>query len=386
MRTVTGVGVILAIDGANMSQADSRVEFYATPTPVNPIAVLAGAAVANTSTGISVLLPGSIAQSPAPVYFAVISNSLALRSDPQFLSPFTTGPRPIVPFLVRRYPFAGLVNCEDAAIGGAPGSRALSCRDIGDGKNHSCTPAGETSCQAAEGPNNFGSAGCEVVCGSLLQYNFVANFYVQVLGRAASREEVLAWLPSLRPENPQGFANGFFTSAEYLARPLTLDQHVAINYLALLGRESSDGERAAWAAAYVDYSNALIDSFFGSAEFQGRIAAVPAYDIVLGFYRGVLGREPDWNAEVMPWTNYVWTTGDWMGLARGFLASAEFKARMRGMRLDEQVGVFYLGFLGRAAGAAEIQAWLPSFQKHLITIRQGFIGSPEFAARWKTLF
>ncbi|MBI3026649.1 lamin tail domain-containing protein [Candidatus Woesearchaeota archaeon] len=42
--------------------------------------------------------------------------------------------------------------------------KRISCRDLGDGKSHSCGEFGANGCQALEGSNNGGSPGCLITC------------------------------------------------------------------------------------------------------------------------------------------------------------------------------------------------------------------------------
>jgi hypothetical protein len=69
-------------------------------------------------------------------------------------------------FEVSKYPVpkGTIVDCQDQSIGGRYGAELVQCVDIGDGRNHSCTPASRTGCVANEGSGNGGSAGCKAIC------------------------------------------------------------------------------------------------------------------------------------------------------------------------------------------------------------------------------
>jgi hypothetical protein len=108
------------------------------------------------------LPPGLAEKYGTTIYLSVRNAATGQRSARVSVS--LAAPTPVGPFTIRLFPFSGFASCEDPTYGGFPGMKALSCRDIGDGANHSCTRTGLHGCTAAEGPANFGSPGCEISC------------------------------------------------------------------------------------------------------------------------------------------------------------------------------------------------------------------------------
>lgn len=101
----------------------------------------------------------------------------------------------------------------------------------------------------------------------------IARLYSQVLGQPP--DTASAWIDYLVTSgDTEHVALGFFNFVGYLSVPRTLDQHVAILYRALLGRDSSPEESQAWITYFVDQLETIEDGFINSAEFQARAARV----------------------------------------------------------------------------------------------------------------
>lgn len=82
-----------------------------------------------------------------------------------------------------------------------------------------------------------------------------------------------AWAGYLRATSDySGFARGFLGSSEYLARPLSLHEHVAIVYATFLGRAPDAPGGAAWVDFLSGQFQPIYNGFIDSSEFQGRLA------------------------------------------------------------------------------------------------------------------
>ena len=104
--------------------------------------------------------------------------------------------------------------------------------------------------------------------------SLIERFYLVILGRAASADEVAAWEAILaRTGDVTGLAKGFLNSPEYLAQPRTFGDYVRTLYRAFLDREPSAAEVDAWVDILLAHLGGVQQAFIGSLEFQGEVAA-----------------------------------------------------------------------------------------------------------------
>jgi hypothetical protein len=97
------------------------------------------------------------------------------------------------------------------------------------------------------------------------------RFYREALGRSASAVEVSAWVAAVTATGDWGaVARAFLNSAEYLAVPRTLAQHVAVLYRAVLGRAPSAAESASWVTLLTAELARSHEAFVNSGEFRDR--------------------------------------------------------------------------------------------------------------------
>jgi hypothetical protein len=215
---------------------------------------------------------------------------------------------------------------------------------------------------------------------------FVAGFYTSVLGRTPSPAEVAAWAGFLRgnPAGASAIVQGFFHSPEFLTtRRGTIADYVTALYATVLLRAPSQDEIDAWVPLIVARFNRLVPGFVGSWEFQAVLRSTPPAAVVERLYRRVLGRTPT-AAEVSAWVAALERSGDWHGVAIGFLDSPEYLDSPR--TFAEHVELLYATFLDRAPSAAEVTAWLDVLVGHLDEIEAAFTASPEFQHQIAGLF
>jgi hypothetical protein len=214
---------------------------------------------------------------------------------------------------------------------------------------------------------------------------FVRGLYEQVLARTPADAEVGAWVAFLRAHpdaiGARTLVHAFFGGLEALTRPRTPDDYVRLLYTALLGRPPGGGEAVSWVAAVLDRFNRLIDGFVSSAEFAGlagrRLPDIPE------MYAETLGRTPSAD-EVAAWFPVVDASPDWQALGREFLNSPEYLGIPR--TLSEHVSVLYRTFLDRSPSPDEVDAWVNVLVAELGGIGEQFVVSPEFRARFLSLF
>jgi hypothetical protein len=217
---------------------------------------------------------------------------------------------------------------------------------------------------------------------------FVSGFYQNILGRVPSQAEIDGWVAFLlaNPGSPGATAmvQGFFNSAENLRRPMTLAIYVQLLYRTILQREPSDGEVTGWInGGMLPTLNLLVPGFVGSPEFQDLLRRTPPSEIIHRLYVNVLGR-PETPAENQAWVDVIARTGDWQGVAIGFLNSPEYVNGTRS--LADHVTVLYRTFLGRTPDEGGLNGWLALLADKLGAIQLGFTLSPEFQGRVRQLF
>jgi hypothetical protein len=219
----------------------------------------------------------------------------------------------------------------------------------------------------------------------------INELYDEILLRRPTAAELAAWrfhiLANPTPAGIGVFGHALFDSGEYLAKPSTPRGYVTLLYRAVLDRQPE----AAGLESWVQYLQAQFDTalpgFVNSEEFRRLVpstqdqTAVRA--VVTRLYQQVLGRQPA-STEVTQWANYVFSTGDLFGMARGFFGSSEYNNRAR--TLSEHVIILYRTFLGREPGAHEIPQWVNYLQSFRVAVEDAFINSAEFQRQLAAFF
>src|SRR5262245_61349977 len=216
--------------------------------------------------------------------------------------------------------------------------------------------------------------------------DFVTRFYSDALDRAPEPDGFAAWNAYVRANcNAAGFgalARAFFGSPEFVqTKRLTPAQLVTKLYATFLARQPDGAGLAAW-VTMVRQSRlrVALSGFVPSAEFQSLLpdrtnrAAVTA--VVSNLYTEILNR-PAEQAGLNAWVDYIVTTQDLEGAARGFLASPEFEARP--LTFSEYVTILYHTFLMRAPDPAGLAGWDDVLANDMLAIiNGGFVPSAEF--------
>jgi hypothetical protein len=241
-----------------------------------------------------------------------------------------------------------------------------------------------TAPRADADPNRPDFLNCGVAIGL---ETFIRCFYNTVLDRVASDDEVAAYTAFLNANaNPAGasrFVHAFLDSPEHLNQPVTLESQVNLLYRALLGREADPDGLAGWAAILLGRYNTVIPGFVNSTEFQRLLATTSPATLVIRFYLNVLNRTPS-DAEVQAWVDHLARTGDYAGLAVGFLNSTEYLSTPR--TLAEHVAILYRTFLDREPDPTGLGGWVNYLAVQYGTLQDAFIASAEFQSRFANLF
>src|SRR5262249_41595925 len=158
--------------------------------------------------------------------------------------------------------------------------------------------------------------------------------------------------------NPLGarrFVHAFLDSPEHLNQRVTVESQVTLLYRALLGREGDPNGLAGWEAILLGRYNTVIPGFVNSSEFRRLLQTTPPATLIVRFYQNVLNRTPS-DAEVQAWLDQLARTGDYAGLAIGFLNSPEYLAQPRS--LAEHVTILYRTFLDREPDPNGLAGWV----------------------------
>lgn len=216
---------------------------------------------------------------------------------------------------------------------------------------------------------------------------FISGFYTQVLGRGPDPAGLAGWRAFLQASpNSAGaaaFSHGLLESTEYLDRAPTLSSHVGILYRAFLNRDPDTPGQAYWVNDLVHRHNTILPGFINSDEFQGLRRTLNLDAFVTRFYQEVLGRAPD-QPGLASWVQYLDATNDIQGFAEGFLDSAEYLGTAR--TVAQHMTILYRAFLDREPDGPGLAWWVSAIARERATVEDGFIGSPEFQARFAGLF
>jgi hypothetical protein len=136
-------------------------------------------------------------------------------------------------------------------------------------------------------------------------------------------------------------------------------------YRTILGREPESGAVPAWLGSMAQGETAqqIMSVFYSSDEYLFRHGGtVPTW--LTALYEDILGRSAD-AAGLAAWTSVLQHGASRIAVASGFVLSAEELAR--------EVGADYTTFLGRTGSGPEIAAWVTAMQRG-VTLEQLHIG------------
>lgn len=221
---------------------------------------------------------------------------------------------------------------------------------------------------------------------------FMERMYSIVLRRTPDEAGLSDWVVSLMEHRVDGatVAHGFFNSAEFVARGLDDTEYVKVLYQAILGREATNRECGNWVVALTNGQSRqeVLDGFVKSTEFvaicenYGIIAYVTQEDMVRDFvermYTVALNRAADSNG-LEDWVRSLMEgKTDGAKIADGFINSPEFAAR--NLSDTDYIKTLYRTFLDREADEQGLNDWLAAFawgatRQDLLT---GFVESAEF--------
>lgn len=217
---------------------------------------------------------------------------------------------------------------------------------------------------------------------------FVAGLYDAALGRTADPAGLSGWVDALDADcSPAGLTSvgtGFFDSAEFRARPLTIPDLVTALHRGFLDRDPKPEEQTSWTAVFRGQRVALgVGGFVDSAEFEALVPDRRAPDavrvVITRFYVEMLGRAPDPEG-LAGWSAYVETSGSFEPAAAGFLASPEFERRPLTSR--QFIAILYRSIIGRGPDPGGLDAWDRVLRGELTElIAERLLASEEFRGR-----
>jgi hypothetical protein len=240
--------------------------------------------------------------------------------------------------------------------------------------------------------------------------SFVRHFYRFILQRApdaggaeywngeGNRLSTLGLDPS---ESWAAMATVFFTSPEYVSLARTDDEFITDIYATVFNRAPDAASLAFWRDNFLTLGltrRALLTHFLLSPEFLARLGfnfepnplERPEGEMILDFYRGLLGRMPDTSGFVYWLVRFreaqcrggQAVVDEANAISAAFIASDEFKALVAGT--NDPIAPLYDAFMRRGADAQGYVFWrsvLQSGQLTLDQVRVLFASSPEFQAR-----
>jgi ELWxxDGT repeat protein len=236
----------------------------------------------------------------------------------------------------------------------------------------------------------------------------VASYYEAILRRAPEPGAQEYWqqqdarmraLGADPAEVWYSMAQSFFASGEYLALGRNPTEYVRDLYEAFFRRAADDAGLAHWTGLLAQGMprDVVLLSFLFSPEFTERTRlafggspARPEVDVVMDFYRGLLGRLPDndgfnywvgrFRAAQCAGSAAVYEEVE--SISSGFLHSPEYGAR--GRNDGDFVGDMYNAFMRRGGELSGVQYWtsqLAQGRRDRDGVRRTFLASTEFASR-----
>jgi hypothetical protein len=196
-------------------------------------------------------------------------------------------------------------------------------------------------------------------------------------------------------------AAAFYASAEYAALGRDTTGFVRDLYRTFFNRDADDDGLAYWVGLVGSGlpREIVLTSFMFSPEFVGFTArlfgntsARAEVDMVMDFYRGLLGRTPDYNG-FNAWiarfrsaqcAGEAAVVAEVDAISKAFVTSPEYAARNRSDTL--YVADLYNAFLRRGGDRDGVSYWIGRVGVYLREdARRAFVASPEFQARVKAV-
>jgi hypothetical protein len=223
----------------------------------------------------------------------------------------------------------------------------------------------------ASGVGSFAGTGTTdrsaALAGLSADERYIQSLYLDVLGRAGSRQEIDSWIGVLSSRGQSAVANGIEQSIE--AR----DRLVRSWYSTYLGRQANGVEELGWVNSLLQgrSEEAVLTQILASPEFYAHAQQLSSSGTaderyVRALYMTLLNRSPS-DAEVAFQVGALGSVG-YAGLAHSFLTSLEFRT--------DQLEAAYNVFLGRPSDPAAV-GWL-STNLELTKLRVAFETSAEF--------
>jgi hypothetical protein len=287
---------------------------------------------------------------------------------------------------------SGVASCTTAALGA--GSHSIAAGYSGDGAFTASSGALSQAVQAS-------SVSTVAVSG------LITHYYQAILRRAPDAGGKAFWegeaarMQSLGASVNEAFyamAVAFFASGEYASLSRDNTGFVTDLYNTFFDRAPDAGGLAFWSGQLASGlpRDALLLSFMFSPEFAtymqstvGTSAARAEVNMVMDFYRGVLGRLPDASGFaywLQLFRNAQCQSGGAVyaqvnNISTQFLNGPEYAGRARdGTRF---VTDLYNAFLRRGPDLAGVQNWVAQLNAGTTreSVRQSFVSTPEFSAR-----
>lgn len=240
----------------------------------------------------------------------------------------------------------------------------------------------------------------------------VAGYYDAVLRRPPDAGAIEYWVGEAERVEALGadlsevwyaMAGSFFGSPEYQSFERNDAEFVRDLYEAFFNRTADDAGLAYWTGEIASGlpREAVLTSFLFSPEFTSRTrerfgdtAARAEVNVVMDFYRGILGRLPD-DAGFTYWVGRFRTaqcqSRDAVvqaveAISSGFTTSSEYNQRAR--TNGQFVSDMYNAFMRRGAERDGVSFWefqLSAGRRDREGVRRAFMTTPEFTARVKAV-
>lgn len=197
---------------------------------------------------------------------------------------------------------------------------------------------------------------------------WLANLYVDVLGRTASAAELAWWHERLALGQGRGqIAMAFAASRERRAA------QIEAWYQQYLGRAADLGGLAWWLDVWQNHGMYAVQvGLLASAECFGRSGSVSQW--LADLYRFLLGRQAA--AHELDWWQQRAATVPRSAVVRGFIASEEFGLH--------QLRAWYTAYLRREPDPSGIAYWLAELRRGVSpeSIQAALLASPEYRGRF----
>ena len=352
----------------------------------------ATAAVSLSGTGQAAITAGLAAMPEALVFGG---QSINTTSPPQRVTLSNSGNTSVTPAIAVTAGFQASHACGTLAP-------AASCTvDV------TFTPAAEG---AVNGTLTASAPGASVAVSlsGTGQRSLVTHYYRSILRRApdaagydywAGEAARLASLGANVNETWFTMAMAFYGSEEYAALARDAGGYVDDLYATFFNREADASGRAYWLGQLAQGvpREVLLAGFMFSSEFAsftraifGDTTARAEVDVVMDFYRGLLGRLPDSSGfdywvgrfRAAQCVGVTAVNAEVDAISSLFVSSPEYAAR--GRTAERFVGDLYNAFLRRGGDVEGVRYWIgevESGRRSRDAARASFLSSPEFQAR-----